>query len=245
MVIKIRHIVYLIFGACVVIGVIRILPGKLFYKPEVPEAKIEYYVTTEVDTVQLRLEIKAELLAELKPQIRVKEKIITEKVNVDSLFDEAKKQFQAELDKDLGMYNYIADFDTSFTIRDSSNKVTDELAVHGQYVSPIPLHKDSNFRLFFNHKSYTNTVHLHETVIEKIPTKFGFGIQATGGYELTHGKGGFMIGIGVHYQVKELLPFGWFEFLGHGIHVTAGYDPVKKDYGVTVGYGLHIDLFGG
>jgi len=242
--IKIRHLVYLSFFLACGIGVISILPGKIFYKPEIPPVnKVEYYITTSVDSVKFEAEIRAKIMAELKPQIKTV--IKTEKVNVDSLFEEAKNQLRDEVDGDFGLFNYIADFDTSFSIKDSLDKVTDQVSIHGQYVSPIPLHASSSFRLFFDHKSYTTTIHKEETIIEKIPTKFGFGIQASGGYELTKGKFGLMVGIGVHYQIKTLLPFGWIERLGHGFHITAGFDPVLETYGVTAGYGVHLDIFGG
>jgi hypothetical protein len=241
---KISHIIVLALFCLAVIGVVYIL-AKVSYKPEVPPIdRVEYFITTSIDSVKFEMEIRAKIMAELKPAVKTKTKIIYEKVSVDSIYAEAKKRFESETNGDFGLYDYIADFDTTLAVQDTSGKVTDEVSIHGQYVSPIPL-AEGKFRLFFEHKSRTATVHLHETIVEEIPTKFGFGIQATGGYELTKGRIGTIIGVGVHYQTKTLLPFGWLPCLGHGFQITGGYDPVMKDYGVAIGYGVHLDIFGG
>lgn len=236
---------------CIVILAYFQLKDSLF--GEKPKPTVENFETTAIDTVEFRMRLEAELRAELKAKLKPELKIVyvKERTNIDSLqkaaVADALKSLGLEKEDEplLGEYIFIAKNDTTLFAKDSLGQITDSISLHTEYISRIPLHNSGFFFQSLKHYSLTKTKHSNKTIVEKIPTKFGFGIQASGGYELTKGKFGLMIGVGVHYQLKTLLPFGWIEALGHGFHITGGFDPILEVYGVNIGYGLHLDIFGG
>ena len=130
-----------------------------FVKPSEVVERIDS-VTVAVDTNKIineyYAEMKAKLRAELKPSV-IK---IKEKVNIDSLWNEAKQYAIDSLYAINGDYLYIASADT--TLEDSISSIH----AHVDVISPIPIH--SATRLKFELRSEIWSLDSVKTIYKEV-----------------------------------------------------------------------------
>ena len=134
-----------------------------FVKPGEEVERIDS-VTVAVDTNKIineyYAEMKAKLRAELKPSV-IK---IKEKVNIDSLWKEAKQYAIDSLYAINGDYLYIASADT--TLEDS----TSSMSAHVDVISPIPIHKTTKIKFELKNEiwSLDSVKTEYKTIMEEI-----------------------------------------------------------------------------
>lgn len=176
-------------------------------------SEIKVSQQNEISTV-LRTQIKAQLLDSLKSTL--KEKLITvykdKNINVDSLFAEAKKQFDAELKDSIRSHVFTITGDTIFVLKDSSGRMRDSLEVYAECVSPIPLHSATAILLSARLFSFSYDKHI-DTRTETIRTitkkslldYFRPGLIVAYGYGIKNSKWDLFVGAGANIDIQELL----------------------------------------
>ena len=97
-------------------------------------------VTAVVDTNQIISEYYAEMKAKLRAELKSSVIKIKEKVNIDSLWKEAKQYAIDSLYAVNGDYLYIASADT--TLEDSISSIR----AHVDVISPIPIHNATKLK---------------------------------------------------------------------------------------------------
>lgn len=139
----------------------------------------------------------------------VKSKIKYEKVNIDSLYAEAKKYWEEKLNTaDLGAQIYETSIDTIFTAKDTSGRVTDSIRVNSSYYSRLPPDPNSFMSLNLVHKNfdYTKTITIKETITNESFYHSGFTIAA--GYGMINNKFDVIVGYGFNIKFDFLKLIG-------------------------------------
>lgn len=178
-----------------ILAVIALMVGSAllshYFWPKEAENKKPLPVKT--DTVYVTHTVTDTLPGEMK-LIPVKEK-----VNIDSLWEEAKAYAIALIYKDkkqnkdsLGNYKFVMEADTTY--RDSL------LSENIKFVSPIPLHPKS----YFVRSATWRTPLIREVYLkpETFWQRFSWSINAGFGYGVIHKEFDFYVGVGGSFRIR-------------------------------------------
>lgn len=165
-------------------------------------------VTEAIDTVKVKNELRGQLEAEFKANLKpiIKFRNIPGKVNIDSLWHEAKQYWLTILGTEnsdtLNQIDYYAMADT--TITDSM------MTLQLQYISPIPLHPSGRFNVHTEWYNQNITHTIETTITEKksfwqrLFGSFHYSIQSGFGMGLIHKEFDVYIGVGVSYDIGSI-----------------------------------------
>lgn len=163
-------------------------------------------VTKQINEYQVQLEAK--LRAEIKPRTRVIVKTDTIRPNIDSLFSQAKEYWKKKVELEQANYDFIAEVDTAFAIKDTSKNISDSLSIKFEYISPIPLHPNGYFRSNISHISYTKTKFQETRIVtpreKSFFDRFNTVIYTGVGYDFVQKIPTVSVGIGIGINIKSL-----------------------------------------
>jgi len=160
-----------------------------------------------------KAKIKAQLLDSLKGTIKPELKVIYKqsKINVDSIFAEAKRQYEKELN-DSKPKIFTSTVDTNYVVKDSSGRTRDSLHVVSEFRSPIPIALASQHLISLKHYSYnydriiSKKVNTTRTITKKsLWSNVSPGVLAAYGYGIKNKSWDFFIGAGASIDIQGLI----------------------------------------
>ncbi|MGK9367527.1 hypothetical protein ACSSWA_01340 [Melioribacter sp. Ez-97] len=170
-------------------------------------------VTTNEFTAEAKAKIKAQLLDSLKGLIKPELKVIYKqnKINIDSIYAEAKKQYEKELSEN-GPRIFTSTVDTNYVAKDSSGRTRDSIHIVSEFRSPIPLALASQHLISLQHYSYdydrtiSKTVNTTRTITKKnLWSNVSPGVLAAYGYGIKNKTWDFFIGAGASIDIQGLI----------------------------------------
>ena len=114
----------------------------------------------------------------------------TKRINLDSLWEEAKEYWNAK--NDSTQKNYIASKDT--LVKDSL------VSVKVSVSSPIPLHPLTTVNTVISYKIPTVTITKYVEVLPLLT----YGLTVSAGYALFNGKADILVGVGINLNLGRL-----------------------------------------
>lgn len=178
---------------------------------------IETIDTTKIRQ-QFRTELETELRAELKPVIKYQTKLVTQRVNLDSLREAIDQFWIAKIQamnpdqpvppQVLERYDYSATGD--LVVTDSASDKDTIATAKVKFLSRIPLDPDGKFTVVGSWYSRQITHTKETTIIEqksfwqRLFGSFHYSIQSGFGMGLIHKQFDVYVGVGVSYDIGSI-----------------------------------------